>query len=194
MKGLLLKDFYAIRSYFRTLLIVAALCALIPCISGEATFFLFYSCVFSGMIGTSLISTEDSEKWAAYAATLPYTRAQIVSEKYILCLIIGGLGMVYTILTQAVNMVCRSAVDVLALGELAMMMCSVSLLPAAILFPLIYKLGAEKGRFAFTFVFGAFCGLIAIVCLAGAQYEWDLVWRFLGAVLLAVSVVAFGLS
>ena len=52
-------------------------------------FFVFYPCLFCGMVPVNLLAYDERSRWLQYSGTLPYTRAQIVSGKYLIGLICG---------------------------------------------------------------------------------------------------------
>ena len=65
MKGLLLKDFYMAAKYCR-------------------------ACLLCGMIPVNLLAYDERSRWLEYSGTLPYTKAQIVSGKYLVGIIVQG--------------------------------------------------------------------------------------------------------
>ncbi len=169
MKGLLLKDLYAIKSYFRSFLLLIAIFLLMPFLGNNSTFFLFYPCIFAGVFAMSLISYEEREKWNVYVCTLPYSRTQLVSSKYLISLIIGGCTLFASLLVQAVRMYVNSSFSAIALLILAATMIAPILLPTAILLPFIYRFGAEKGRLVYYFVIGAFCAIAGFINISSAD-------------------------
>lgn len=163
MKGLLLKDWYAVKTYFRSFLLLYVIFIVSSCLVEGNTFFLYYPCILSGMIAMSLISYEEKEKWDVFAATLPYSRAQLVSSKYLITLIIGGVLALGVTAAQAGAMLWRHNFDVLNLLKVVSMLITMTLLPAALTLPFIYKFGSQKGRLAYYLVLGIACGLLVAV-------------------------------
>lgn len=154
MKGLLLKDWYVLKSswgYYLLLLAVFIACGI------KDSFFVFYQYIFVGIIIMSLIAYEEKEKWEQYAATLPYTKAQVVSEKYILCLCLGAVTLLLNLIVQTSFMLFSHTYDTDKLLLMLFDFLPIALLPAAILLPFIFKFGMHKGRFVFYFVIGVFC-------------------------------------
>ncbi len=159
MKGLLLKDLYATKAYFRSFLFLIAVFLIMPFFSENSSFFIYYPCIFAGVLSMSLIAYEEREKWNVYSLTLPYSRAQLVSSKYLIGLFFGLFALAATLITQAIH----SDFQIYALLSLAVSMIPMILIPNALLLPFIYKLGAEKGRIAYYFIFGAFVALIGLM-------------------------------
>ncbi len=158
MKGLLLKDLYALWGYMKAFLFLELLLSLCARFTGDSSFLVFYPCILSGLLSMSLIACEENEKWSTYVLTLPCSRRQVVSAKYLLSL---GLSLGTTALILLVQLtVPGRATDI---RSLFLTLLSLSLLPPAVLLPFVYKLGAEKGRLAYYMVMGGFCGLLALL-------------------------------
>ena len=91
MKGLLLKDLYMAAKYCRSILLVIVVFLSISFLGEDNLIFGFYPCLFCGMIPASLLSYDERSKWNVYCGTLPYTRAQFVSVKYLFGLCAGAV-------------------------------------------------------------------------------------------------------
>lgn len=196
MKGLLIKDFYMFSKYCRTF----ALLLLVFCVTGAfggenvSAFMLFYPCIIAGMLPVTLISYDERDKWVDYTQALPYSRAQLVSCKYTVGLILEGAVVLLTLLAQSARLL---RLGIFSAGEL-MGLCGVlfpaALLPASILLPFIFKFGSEKGRIAYYIVIiGACAGTVALAeFLPGGQIALKGTEGQLIAI--AASVIAYALS
>ena len=162
MKGLLLKDFYMMLKYCRSYLLIAVVFFAMSFMSTENLIFVFYPCVISAMLPVTLLSIDERSRWLPYAATLPVTRAQIVSEKYLFGLIAQGALLIVTLLVQSAGMLSRGAFDASELMTLALMLVVACFFAASIILPVMFKLGVEKGRIAYLVVIGFICGASAI--------------------------------
>ena len=160
MKGLLLKDWYAIKSYCLYTLFIVLVFALLGGAMQGNFFFTFYPLIFISVIAMNLIAYEEKEKWDQYAATLPYTKAQIVSSKYIVSLCLGLCTVVLSGISQYVGMIVSNTYNTEKLLSYLMIFVSLALLPAAFLLPFIYKFGVNKGRIAYYVVIIVSCGVI----------------------------------
>ena len=160
MKGLILKDLYAIKGYFKLYLMIDALMILCSGIVEERIFFMLYPCILTGILALSLIAYEEREKWSVYALTLPYTRAQVVASKYLIGLIIGGANTFAILLVRLVRMLVTNTFDAVEPISLFMLLTTACLMPAAIMLPFLFKFGAEKGRLIYYLSVGAVCGLL----------------------------------
>ena len=93
-----------------------------------------------------------------YSGTLPYTKTQIVSAKYL----VGLLAQVAMLLVMGVAQAAKMIIaGDFVLGEFAvlmLLMLIVSTLTSSISLPFIFKLGVEKGRTAYYVMIGFVCG------------------------------------
>lgn len=197
MKGLLLKDWYAIKNYCRAHIIMIVVFSIASGMMKDNFFFTYYPCIFAGVITMSLIAYEEKEKWEQYAATLPYTKAQMVSSKYIVSLCFGVFTILLNILTQLVVMICLKNFDGESLLSILLVFMPLTLLPSAFLLPFIYKFGVNKGRIAYFIVLGFFCGTIGVmasnqtISLLG---KFPAPQTFMSIMILIVSLVTYALS
>lgn len=190
MKGLLLKDFYMLKKFGKMYLVVCIIFLVLSAMSLDNLFLLFYPCLFAGMIPVNLLAYDERSKWDVYSATLPYSRAQIVSAKYlmglfcqlaILCAIalIQGLKMLYT--------------GTFLLDNYLMILCSVmtiSFIGSSITLPFMFKYGVEKGRIAYMVMIVFICGTsVAVAQLLGPKLGTSM---GISLAPLALSVVAIG--
>ena len=167
MKGLLLKDTYIAAKLCKAFIFIDILAV---ALGGKNVFFVFYACMISSMIPMTLISYDEREKWDTYAGTLPYTRAQIVSSKYVMGLCANVIVLALVAIGQAVQTVSGG---VFALKEYAaglLLLLSVSLIAPSILYPLVFKYGAEKGRIFYYIIIGLSCAGGTIVSNAGMEF------------------------
>ena len=102
MKGLLLKDLYMSVKYCRVFFL-AVICFIAVSFFNDDMLFIVYPSLIAGIVPLSLISYEERDKWTQYSGTLPYTRAQIVTGKYLISLIYGIPIYVLSLLASIVR-------------------------------------------------------------------------------------------
>ena len=158
MKGLLLKDVYMMAKYCRSYLLIAVVFIAVSFFGSENMFFIFYPCLLCGMISVNLLGYDERSRWLQYSETMPYTRAQIVSGKYII-----GLGaqlamLVITAIAQAIRMKMNDGFLANDYFVMIMLLLIMSMLSSSICLPFIFKLGVEKGRMAYYVMIGIVCG------------------------------------
>lgn len=166
MKGLLLKDFYMARKYCRAYLLIVLVFALAsPFTGGNNLFMLFYPCILASMVPVNLLAYEAQCKWEPFAGTLPYSRCQLVSAKYLTGLISAGLVLVLSGIAQIIGMLSdggfRAEEFLSLMAALALTGCVVP----AITLPLIFRFGVEKGRIVYLVMVGLFCGISAVASI-----------------------------
>lgn len=159
MKGLLLKDVYLINKYCRAFILLIVVFVSISIWGNGNMFFMFYPCLISGMIPMTLLTCDEREKWSEYAGTLPYTRTQIVSAKYIIGFSTTMSVIILIAIVQAIKMTIANTFVFNEYFALLMNLVSISLIVPAILLPFIFKFGAEKGRIIYYVVIGGTCGI-----------------------------------
>jgi len=158
MKGLLLKDFYMAVKYCRAYLLLAVVFIAVSFAGDDNLFFIFYPCLLCGMIPVNLLAYDERSKWLQYCDTLPYTRAQIVSGKYL----IGLFAQLAILLIMGAVHAIRMSIDgIFYPGEFLSMMMGLlmlSLIASSISLPFMFKLGVEKGRLAYLIMVGVISG------------------------------------
>ncbi len=168
MKGLLLKDFYCLWGYMRPfLLICGAFYAGSAFVKGNA-FLLYYPSILCGLMSMTLLAYEEKEGWSVYSLALPCPKAMLVSAKYVLCLLLALCCSLLTLISQSICMAIHGFFSLAQLGILVCLSLCLSLVPASLMLPFVYKFGPEKGRLAYYIIMGGFC---AIVMMFGSTQE-----------------------
>lgn len=157
MKGLLLKDFYMMRAYCKSYLLILVVFLAASFVGGNL-FFTYYPCVLCGMIPVNLLAYDERSRFTQYSAALPVSRAQMVSEKYLIGLIAQAAVLTVTGIVQGIRMSVNGG---FVLSEFTLLMLSlllVSLVIPSVPLPFIFRHGVEKGRMAYYVMIGLVCG------------------------------------
>ena len=158
MKGLLLKDLYMSEKYCRVFLLIVVVFFGMSLMSGPGFFLLAYPCILMGLIPASLISYDEREKWDVYSGTLPCSRRQLVSCKYLVGLI-GELPVIcITTVLYALGLFRVGAFNPYAVPGMAAVFLLLGLIGPATTLPFMFRFGAEKGRIAYFAVIILLCG------------------------------------
>lgn len=104
MKGLLLKDWYMMKKYCRSYFLIAAVFIAVSLFGNDNLFFIFYPCLLCGMIPVNLLGYDERSRWMQYSGTMPYTKAQIVSAKYLIGLLAQVTMLIVTGIAQGIKM------------------------------------------------------------------------------------------
>lgn len=192
MKGLLLKDAYMAAKYCRAYLLIVVVFLIAAPFSGDNLFLMMYPCILASMVPVNLLAYDAQSKWEQYAGTLPCSRAQLVSAKYLIGLFASCGVLVLIALVQGIRMAVGS-IPVQALGSLMAMSMISSFVVPAITLPLIFRFGPEKGRILYMVVVGIACGISAMVSITQSPTlfspEISTELPVLGLICLAAAVV-----
>ena len=191
MKGLMLKEFYMAWKYCRLLLVITLVflgMAMLP--SSENLFLLVYPCALASFIPVTLQSYDTQSRWNVYFETLPTSRAQYVSAKYLIGLILGEFLLALTGLSQLLAMKLSGEGSLYQLLSLLSALQFLAIAPPALCLPLIFKWGVEKGRILFLVMIGIVFGGSAALALGvedGGSFSLPgnlSVWLLLGVIVL----------
>lgn len=198
MKGLLLKEFYVARKEAWSLLFLVAVFEAISLLAFEDnTFYVFYSIIVTSLIPISLLAYDEKCKWVVYGDIFPYSRNQLVSAKYLVTLFCTGSVFALSVAVQLARFLWFSErvshTDPEYMFSMLLIVLGVSLLSSSILLPVTFKLGTEKGRFAFM-------GAIVFICAGSTFVSVDpqillpISTNILAVLCLTVCIVIFLLS
>lgn len=157
MKGLLLKDFYMTLKYCRAYLLIVAVFILVSFAGDDNLFFVFYPCLLTGMIPVTLLAYDERSKWNEYCGTLPYSKAQIVSAKYLMGLFTQIFVLTLSAIAQAVKMNLTGTFVLSSYLVMMTILFIMSCVASSISLPFMFKLGVEKGRIAYFVMIGFVC-------------------------------------
>lgn len=163
MKGLLLKDLYMMKKYCRAYLLVAVVLIVTSLFAEENLFMTFYPCVLCGMIPVNLLAYDERSHWMAFSGTLPYTKAQIVSGKYLIGLLTQLALLLAIGLIHGIHMAMDDSFALQDYAVLMLLMLCVSTIASSVTLPFTFKLGVEKGRIAYYVTMGLVMAAIATV-------------------------------
>lgn len=187
MKGLILKDLYMTAKYCRIYLILLVVCLALT-LAGESTVYMTFVYLVIATIPVVLYSYDERSGWCRYSKVFPYTRAQLVSGKYIVGLILNGSLLALLTVAGLIHGFAARVSVVQDLLSMVTIVGAVSLISPAILLPFVFRFGSEKGRIAYYIVMGAACGLWTIFLRSMPELPaWGGSWGLLicgGAVLL----------
>lgn len=205
IKGLIVKDILQLKSYWKSLVLIAVIFILsaIPQDEGQGSIAVMLPIMMAlgfGMFSIASFNYDEASKADRYILTMPVNRKNIVLAKYILTFsataigtvvgIIISLGILTSIQTASLEM---SELLVGAIGG----MFGIGLIQS-IQMPCIYKMGAEKGRiFAIliAMVAGIFAGSFAFINVhSGTEFSTTLDLAVVGAILSVAIIIIYFIS
>lgn len=174
MKGLLLKDIYMTAKHCRAYILIVVVFIAISFYSDENLFFIFYPCLMAAMIPVNLLAYDEQCKWTVYSGTLPYSKAQLVSGKYLIGLFAQLIVLTLTGIAQTVIMHRNGSFTVGGFLSLMAILFTMACMTSAFSLPIIFRWGVEKGRIVYAVVIGlVFAGstVAALMFRSGLQAE-----------------------
>lgn len=163
MKGLLLKDWYMITKYCKAYVLISLVFIGVSIMGDDNFFFILYPCILCGMIPVTLLGYDERSKWDQYCAVLPYTKAQIVSGKYLIGMA-AQIGMLLlSAVVQGIRMQVSGTFSWESFASILSMLAAISFLAPAVSLPPMFRWGTEKGRMAYYISVGLICGISAFV-------------------------------
>lgn len=170
MKGLLLKDYYMMMKYCRAAIIASVLFLVLSAFTGGNLFLVIYPVIICSMIPLNLIAYEEQSGWEKYCAGLPYSKAEIVSSKYIIGLVITGIISLCTVIVQTVQSA-QEPMELQDYGVTFLVIAMVCLLSTGVLLPPLYKFGVAKGRLIYVVIICILCGGVGFLSAYFSQGE-----------------------
>ena len=168
MKGLFYKEARCLwnfgKTYLLMLVIFLGLALYQSTDSNGGAVWMLYPVFFVGSLPASLLSADEKDGWLTYCDTLPIGRRQIVAVKYVasaaLTAAIVVLALLIGALTGQPTVAGGTAVP---LSILIPLLLAVGLGVPALMFPVMFKFGATKGRavyIAVVMIASATCGVL----------------------------------
>lgn len=157
MKGLLLKDLYMMKKYCKAAFLIVIGFIALSVVDTSNLFFIFYPCMIGGAIPATLLAYDERSRWLQYSETMPYTKGEIVSSKYLIGLLIQVAILIVTGVVQAIRMRIQGTFQLNEYIVLMVLLVIIASIASSITLPFIFKFGVEKGRVAYYAMIGIVC-------------------------------------
>ncbi|MDO4943931.1 MAG: ABC-2 transporter permease [Ruminococcus sp.] len=165
MKGLLKKDLIlTVHTYW--LFLPFIILFWIISIASEDFFFTIYPVVFLSALPMGLITVDEKCRWQGYANSMPYTRGEIVTSKYVFAGAIAITVTVLGIIVQTLSHAVKGTLTAAAAEEILLMLvfCPImGLLIPCISLPCVFKFGIDKGKIAYLLLMGFAGGILGFM-------------------------------
>ncbi len=192
MKGLLLKDLMMMLKYGRLTLLACLIFSLAGWFGEPNLFMMLYPVIVGSVMAQSLISYDERSGWDRYCDALPVSRAQVVTGKYLIALLVFAVFFVLGIAGQWISSLRGGGQAVLTAIAL---LAAGGLLVPAVLLPFTFRFGMEKGRIVYLLTVGlSLGGFAALGAVKGTNLSGLNMTDGLAAGLLAAAVIAFIIS
>ena len=155
MKGLLLKDWYQVRTSMKAMYLTVAFVLVIWVFSTSSAYVfpVSYAAVFLGILPVNLLAYDQSVGWVEYGQTLPVSKKTLVAEKYLIGLFcaaaaVGLSGVSCGVIVLLGKPLPDAPVSIwMEFGVLAILLMN------GIMLPLYYRFGPEKARMLYMLMF-----------------------------------------
>ena len=193
MKGLLLKDWYMMVKYCKAWMLILAVMMGASAFSEKPMLFLMYPVMLAGLTAVTLIAYDERSGWTTLSRAMPYSKAQLVSVKYIVTLLLLAMAAVLAVVGQLVR-AGTGAGNAGSMGGILGMLLSAGLVTPAVLLPLVFRFGVEKARILYGIVLGLVIGCMIFVSMTVQNMPQLVADGAFAVRALPVSAVLFGLS
>ena len=193
MKGLLLKDWYMMVKYCKAWMLILAVMMGASAFSEKPMLFLMYPVMLAGLTAVTLIAYDERSGWTTLSRAMPYSKAQLVSVKYIVTLLLLAMAAVLAVVVQLVR-AGTGAGNAGSMGGILGMLLSAGLVTPAVLLPLVFRFGVEKARILYGIVLGLVIGCMIFVSMTVQNMPQLVADGEFAVRALPVSAVLFGLS
>ncbi len=159
MRGLLVKDVKLVYGQKRFWVIVLAI-ALLFMAQGDVMLAAGYMVMMAGMLGITTFSYDEYNNGMAFLFTMPFSRRVYVLEKYLFT--VGGVALLTAVCAAVGVLFARSGLLEMETAELLASLLgigAVGVVFAALVFPFLFRYGAERGRLVGV-AFGVACALL----------------------------------
>lgn len=157
MKGLLYKDLLVLWKQMKfIILMVAIFCAMPYTGFSLNTFFVAYAGL---LVPVTLFAYDERAKWDSLAVMMPFSTKALVLSRYVFAWLATGYAVLCYLLGEAFF---RGGITLESLAILGVIV-ALLLVVQAIYFPILFRLGAEKGRMVMMLVIIGIMVLAAVV-------------------------------
>lgn len=161
MKALIYKDLLAVWKYCRRYFVMCGAFLAMSAFAEDYAFLQMYPLILIGSLVSTLVAYDERDKWDRQVLTMPITRKQYVSAKYLTGLLLQAGVLVLTGAAHGLQMGRSGSFDwALFWADVGVMLVVAAVTPSLIL-PFVFKNGSEKGRMAYLIVVGTVFGLFA---------------------------------
>ena len=163
MLGLLIKDFLTVKQQLRIMLLLLIFYLILGITTNNSSVLWTMFMVISAMLPITTMAYDEKANWDKYALSLPVSRKTIVLSKYLFGIILTLLSMIIAIPFTALMAYLSPEIEISILTTIVSIGDIIPIFLAVVL-PIFFKFGTEKGRFVMMIVF--FIPVLVIIYLA----------------------------
>lgn len=144
MKGLLLKDYYLIKSVLYIILVVFAVVGIGMSFLTSIWVLTVIAAVMLGMISVTTINMDKNSGWRKVSVVLPVSKKAIMDSKYILYLLFSGTGLLLGIILGVIVSLFKGQFDYHSMMLFATVGIAMTLLSGSMTIPCTFLFSEEK--------------------------------------------------
>lgn len=144
MKGLLLKDYYLIRSVLSIMLTVFVVVGIGMSFLTSTWVLTVLATVMLGMISVSTINMDKNSGWRKVSVVLPVSRKTILDSKYILYVLLSGAGLLLGIILSVMVTVWKGQPDDPSMLLFVSISIAMALFSGSMTIPFAFLFSEEK--------------------------------------------------
>ena len=144
MKGLLLKDYYLIKSVLYIILVVFAIVGIGMSFLASTWVLAVLATVMLGMISVTTINMDKNSGWRKVSVVLPVSRKAVLDSKYILYLLLSGTGLLSGIVLSIAVSACRGEFDSHSMLLFISISIAMALFSGSMTIPFTFLFSEEK--------------------------------------------------
>lgn len=148
MKGLILKDLYALKGMGKQYVIVILFMLLWAIGMKTPSFVYVFSIMMGAMVILSSLTLDEAISFNRFALTMPVNVNTLIKAKYVLFLITMGLGVGVSCILMFIMQLLPVQMEGFDYLEMVPVM-TIFIVGTSIALPVIFQKGAEKGRYAY---------------------------------------------
>ena len=144
MRGLLYKDWSVLWKQGKMYLLIVLLFSVIPQMTRMG-----FAMAYAAILPYSIIAYDEQSKWNRLAIMLPYTDGQLVLSKYVLSWICMLAVMVLSAISRTADFFINGQTVLIREYQEVIIFTAASSLFSAVVLPLVFRFGVERGRLMF---------------------------------------------
>lgn len=144
MKGLLLKDFYLIKSVLYIILVVFAVVGIGMSFLTSTWVLTVIATVMLGMISVTTINMDRNSGWRKVSIVLPVSRSVVLDCKYVLYLLLSGVGLFLGISLSIVASLLKGQLNYQTMMLFISISVAMALFSGSMTIPFTFLLTEEK--------------------------------------------------
>lgn len=166
MIGLMLKDLLNLKKQAKIYLVLIIFYYILGIANEDFSMAGSMIAILAAMIPITAMAYDEKSKWERYALTMPISRTSLVVSKY-------ALGLIFLILASAITMIFSLIFSSIPIKQSILTniaVLSTGILLISIVFPILFKFGAEKGRILMMLVL--FAPTAALILLSKSGFKF----------------------